>query len=97
MSSGNTDVDRASKEVSEEERRRAYSIVFDELCKCPLFCGSYDARNGKEDYMYGISAVMENIAYGVSEECHDRFEERFLQNMTRCEFLAEKRIRRKRR
>lgn len=73
----------------EIERWRAYSLVLKELCECPLLCGSYDAKNGKEDYMYGISTVMERIACGVSEECYEKFNEEFMLNMCKSEEVLE--------
>jgi len=45
----------------------AAQIVLAKLKECPLLCGKYDARNGREDYMYGISTVMEIIANYYSQ------------------------------
>lgn len=66
-------------------KSEAYKIVFDDLIQCNLFKGIYDAKNGNEHYMYGISAVMEYIAHGVSEECLEKFNEEFIQNMIASE------------
>lgn len=60
----------------------AAQIVLGKLKECPLLCGKYDARNGKEDYMYGISTVMEIIANYAGDE---EFEEVFLKNMAESE------------
>lgn len=62
--------------------RNASQIVLDKLKGCDLFCGKYDARNGKEDYMYGISTVMEVIAHYAGDE---EFEDMFLKNMQESE------------
>lgn len=46
-------------------KEEAYKIVFDDLTReggCDLFRGIYDAKNGKDSYMNGISLVMEYIA-----------------------------------
>ena len=60
------------------EDKKAFQIVFDKLKECNLFCGKYDARNGNEDFMYGISTVMEVIAYYAGDE---EFGVMFLHNM----------------
>ena len=70
------------------DKSEAYKIVFEDLTQCNLFKGIYDAANGKDDFMYGISTVMENIAYNVSEECHDKFTKEFTQNMIESESKA---------
>lgn len=59
----------------------AYKLVFDELIKCDMFKGIYDAKNGNADYMYGILAIMENIALNVSEDCYEKFTTEFTKNM----------------
>ena len=56
-------------------------FVFDRLLQSALYRGKYDARNGLEDYMYGIFSVMDAVASMVSEECSDRFTKEFAQNM----------------
>ena len=43
------------------ERKEAFEIVLEELKRCSLFKGVYDAKNGNSQFMYGISTVMENI------------------------------------
>lgn len=55
------------------------SVVLNKLKECSLLCGVYDARNGNEHYMYGISTVMEIIANYAGDE---EFEDMFLKNMT---------------
>lgn len=75
-------------ELMNRANKESAKYVFDELLKCDLFRGRYDARNGKEDFMYGVCTVMENIAYMISEECHDRFDTEFMQNMQKSEDKA---------
>ena len=71
--------------MTKEEKIKAYKIVFDDLQKFDMFRGRYDAKNGSEQLMHGISAVMEVIASTISDECHDAFVEEFLKNMLECE------------
>ena len=58
--------------------KEAFQIVLNKLKECNLFCGFYDARNGKEDFMYGISTVMEVIADYAEDKM---FADMFLKNM----------------
>jgi hypothetical protein len=74
--------------MADEEKKVAYKIVFDDLCKIGLFTGKYDAANGNEHYMYGVSVVMEFIAMGISDECHNKFDELFIKNMLESENKA---------
>lgn len=66
---------------------QAYKAVYDDLIKCELLTGKYDATNGEEHYMYGISTVMEIIAYRADKTgvLHDLFEDMFLNNMMKSE------------
>lgn len=66
-------------------KTEAYKIVFEDLKKCELFTGKYDARHGSEKYMHGIATVMEVIALGVSEDVHDEFDIMFINNMIESE------------
>lgn len=67
------------------DKTKAYQIVFDDLMQIDLFTGIYDARHGNEHYMHGISAVIEYIAQGVSDECYEKFNTEFIQNMIKSE------------
>lgn len=60
--------------------RRAYRLVFKDLYKVNMFRGVYDAKNGSEAFMYGISTVMGTIAF---EAENFDFEDMFMANMTR--------------
>jgi len=66
---------------TEEGKRIAFEIVLDELLEINLFRGIYDAKNGKEEYMYGIGAVMECIAYKCNDEIGNAFSDMFVQNI----------------
>ena len=65
----------------ELSKSEAYKIVFNDLIKCDMFKGIYDARHGKDSFMYGVSMVMGNIAMNISEECYEKFEDDFVKNM----------------
>lgn len=83
------------------DKSEAYKIVFEDLTKCDMFKGIYDAEHGKDSFMYGVSTVMENIAFNVSEECGDKFSTEFTENMNKSKEKAytkklRARIRRKR-
>lgn len=66
-------------------KKLAYKIVFNDLKKCGLFMGTYDAKNGNEHFMYGIETIMESIAYAISDETGDKFNTKFLKNMIESE------------
>lgn len=59
----------------------AYKIVLEDLKQVGLFTGHYDAINGNKSFMYGISTVMEEIAYKVDEETGRNFTDWFTGNM----------------
>ena len=63
-------------------KQEAFRIVLEELKKIPLLCGIYDARNGNEHFMYGVSTVMEIIAHNAVDE---EFEDMFIKNMVNSE------------
>ena len=64
--------------------------LFNKMRECKLFNGVYDARGkDSEDYMYGISSVMEYIAYSISDKCGDEFSTTFINNMIESEHKAE--------
>lgn len=58
--------------------KEAFQIVLNKLKECNLFCGFYDARNGKKDFMDGIYTVMEVIANHAGDEMYS---DMFLKNM----------------
>ena len=68
----------------------AYRIVFNDILNsgCGLFVGEYDARNGSEQFMHGVSLVMEWIAYKVSEEDYNEFNDLFIKNLIKSEQKA---------
>jgi len=70
-----------NKIPKQNKKSKAYKIVYDDLTQHNLFKGIYDAKNGKEYFMYGVATVMEYIAHGVSEECLEKFHKEFTQNL----------------
>lgn len=64
---------------------KAYEMVLNDIIenKSGLMVGKFDPTSGGEKFMYGILMVMENIAYGVSEEKGMEFSSTFLENMAR--------------
>ena len=59
--------------------KEAYQIVYKELIKNGLFSGCYDAKHGSMTYMYGIEAVMGEIAFEAGE--FETFSKCFSQNL----------------
>ena len=66
-------------------KARAYQVVFQDLMQIDLFRGIHDAKHGNVNFMYGIGTVIEYIAHGVSEECLEKFNKEFTQNMIASE------------
>lgn len=58
-----------------------YKIVYDHLMQCNMCKGIYDAKNGNEHFMYGISLVMELIANKIGDETCEEFSDMFFDNM----------------
>lgn len=66
------------------ELKKAYQMVFSDLCECPMFQGHYDAANGNPHFMHGIETIMEVIAQrGYDERFAERFSKVFAFNMER--------------
>ena len=66
-------------------KKEAFEIVFDELTRIDLFVGKYDAKHGDKNLMYGISTIMEYIAYQIDEKVLQNFENDFIKNMIKSE------------
>ena len=75
------------------KKSEAYKIVFEDLKNLPMFMGKYDIVNGNENFMYGISTVMDMIVSNISEEEHDKYINRFNYNMLKSKegyFIGDK-------
>ena len=54
-----------------------------------MFVGKYDAKNGQPEFMYGISTLMEWIAYRTADDDAIRFvDEEFIKNMIKSQKKA---------
>lgn len=71
--------------MENKKLEEAYKIVFEDMKKKSpsFFFGKYDAKNGKESFMHGVSTVMEFIALraDLSEETYEKFSNEFTKNM----------------
>ena len=63
--------------------------IIEEIREISMFNGIYDAKNGKEDFMYGIETVMECLAYMVSDKYGDSFSDTFVKNLIFSEQVKE--------
>ena len=63
-------------------KQEAYKIVYNDILNrdIGLFLGKFDAKNGKPEFMYGISALMDFIAYESSEKDYDDFQKIWFEN-----------------
>ena len=48
-----------------------------------------DAKNGDEQFMYGICSIMECLAYMIDEKYGDDFSHEFIENMLTSEEKAD--------
>lgn len=68
--------------TEKEAKAAAYKIVFNDLMQNPMFRGTYDATHGSQAFMHGICTIMENIAWNVSQDCYEDFQNEFSKNIT---------------
>lgn len=66
-------------ELTDNEREILKKII-ENMRKCGLFAGKFDAKNGNVNFMYGIETVMEYLTGLISEEYHDELEKEFMTN-----------------
>lgn len=70
----------------DEQKKAMLKEVIDELMAMSgIFNGTYDAKNGNEHFMYGVSTVLTALAFNVSEEYADEVEEIFFKNMEKSQ------------
>ena len=67
-------------ELNQDEKRVLEKIT-NQLRTCDLFNGIYDAKNGDEQFMYGIEVIMEYLAVNISDEYFTEFCDTFAKNM----------------
>lgn len=70
---------------------KAYEMVYNDIINsgCGLMVGKYDAKNGSDTFMHGVSTVMEWIAYRVSEDVGSDFSDLFINNLIASKQRAE--------
>lgn len=78
-------------ELNQEEKKVVQKVV-DEMTKCDLFCGRYDAKNGSAEFMYGIATVMDYLTHLVSDDYGAEFENIFIKNMKESKIELDKSI-----
>lgn len=71
--------------LDEKEKKIVKKVVEDLMGQRGLFRGDYDAKNGNEHFMYGISTLLEYIAYSVDENFGNEVENIFVKNMIKSE------------
>ena len=76
------------KELNTNEKEVLKGII-EEMRECKMFNGIYNAKNGSAQFMYGIEAVMECLAYMVSDEYGDSFSDTFTKNLIFSEQVKE--------
>lgn len=69
-------------ELTDNEREILKKIV-ENMRKCDLFAGKFDAKNGNVHFMYGIETVMEYLTLLISDEYHDEVDKEFMENFER--------------
>lgn len=64
--------------------RKHFEHVYEYLIHvCSIFCGTYDAKNASDGFMFGVMSVMEHIAYNAGR--YEEFIEMFTKNMEESE------------
>lgn len=72
------------RELNTNEKEMLKGII-EEMRECNMFNGIYNAKNGSVQFMYGISTVMEYLAYRISDEYGDSFSDTFVNNLIASE------------
>lgn len=76
------------RELNTNEKEMLKGII-EEMRECNMFNGIYNAKNGSAQFMYGISTVMEYLAYRISDEYGDSFSDTFVNNLITSEQKVE--------
>ena len=71
------------------DKREAYQIVLNDLLDCAMFRGHYDTKHGSQQFMFGVSTVVEFVAYGCGK--FEEVSDAFVQNMITSEKAVGKR------
>lgn len=71
--------------LNENEKQTIRKVIETIMQNGGLFAGNYDAVNGNPDFMYGISSLLEYLAYSVDENFGNKVEDAFIKNMLKSE------------
>ena len=67
--------------LTEEQKVVAKEIFEQMIFDVEMFRGRYDAKNGDEHFMLGISTPLTYFAYMIDEEYGENFDAMFMKNM----------------
>ena len=76
--------------LTNEEKATLAKVIFD-MCHNPMTVGTYDARNGNEDFILGIAATMEFLLEYISDsniDFVDLYSDKFVENMSKSKERA---------
>lgn len=71
--------------LNAEEKKIVKKIIEDLMEQNGLFAGNYDAVNGNLEFMYGVSSLLEYLAYSVDENFGNDVEDVFVKNILKSE------------
>lgn len=77
--------------LTRREKKTLKKILDHMRKECHMFNGFYDAENGKTEFMYGVELPLEYLAYMVSEDYYDEFDETFIKNLMASKTMARER------
>lgn len=69
--------------LTKEEKEMLRKIVEEMMEDCAILRGKYDAKNGSQDFMFGVALVMDYLSYSVSDDFGAKNEIIFIRNMTK--------------
>lgn len=76
--------------LNENEKQTMQKVIETIIQSDGLFAGNYDAENGNSDFMYGISSLLEYLAYAVDADLGNEVEDIFVENMLKSEKSLDK-------
>ena len=76
--------------LNENEKQTMRKVIETIIQSNGLFAGNYDAENGNSDFMYGISSLLEYLAYSVDADLGNEVEDIFGENMLKSEKSLDK-------
>lgn len=74
--------------LNDNEKQTIKKVIEYAMEQNGLFAGNYDAVNGKEEFMYGISTLLEYLAFAVDENFGNDVENTFVKNMVKSKQKA---------